>query len=275
MTDTATATPEKRRVEVDVDSELRRMLKDPETSAMKKYMALVLGRQSYLGLFWFELRMVLLCNLPGALGIVLRKTFYKSMFESMGGGVVIGRGVTIRHPHRIRIGAGAIIDDFTVLDGKGDLPVTIDIGKGCIIGRNTTLSCKQVAEHSGRMVLKDNVNISVNCTLISESNLEIGEKVLIAGHCYLNAGGNHGLDRIDLPILDQPMIHKGGISIAAGSWLGAGSVLLDGSRIGRNAVIAAGAVVNGEVEACTIVGGVPARLLRRRGPGEGQAETRA
>jgi acetyltransferase-like isoleucine patch superfamily enzyme len=267
---TDTRAPARDRVEVRVDSELRQMLKDPNASAMEKYMALTLGRQSVWGLMLFELRMLLLCNLPGALGIALRKIFYKRMLGRMGRGVVIGRGVTIRHPHRIRLGDGAIVDDYVVLDGKGDREVTIDVGANCIIGRNVVLSCKQVAETSGRIVLKDQVNISVNCTLISESELVVGEKALIAGHCYLNAGGNHGLDRLDLPILDQPMVHRGGISVAPGAWLGASSVLLDGAEVGENAVVAAGAVVTGKVDAFTIAGGVPAKLLRdrRQAPGE-------
>jgi acetyltransferase-like isoleucine patch superfamily enzyme len=166
-----------------------------------------------------------------------------------------------------------IIDDYAVLDGKGDREVTIDIGAGSIIGRNSILSCKQVAETSGHIVLKEQVNVSVNCTLISESELLIGEKVLIAGHCYLNAGGNHGLDRIDVAILEQPMVHKGGIRIGPGSWLGASCVLLDGATIGERAVIAAGAVVNGHVQDCTIVGGMPARLLRDRSAEADKAAT--
>jgi serine acetyltransferase len=96
MTEPANETP--RRVAVEVDSELRRMLKDPNASTLQKYMALTLGRNSKTGLLWFELKMLLLCNLPGALGIVLRRIIYKSMFNAMEKGVVIGRGVTIRHP---------------------------------------------------------------------------------------------------------------------------------------------------------------------------------
>lgn len=261
--------------QVDADSELRNLIKDKNTSALQKYIELVFGRSSLWGLFWYELRLLLFSNMPGALGIVLRKIFFKGLFAGMGSGVVIGRGVTLRHPHRIRLGDGVIIDDYAVLDGKGNRPVTIDIGPDCIIGRNTVLSCKQqMDEPSGQITLQRQVNISVNCTLLSETSLTIGEKVLIAGHCYIIAGGNHGLDRPDIPILDRPMVHKGGVAIASGSWLGASAVLLDGTRVGQNAVVAAGAVVSGPVEECTIVGGVPARFLRdmRTGtktPGEG------
>ena len=50
-------------------------------------------------------------------------------------------------------------------------------------------------------------------------------------------------------------------------WIGAGAVVLGGSHIGHGAVVAAGAVVRGIVEAETIVGGIPARVIGRRESG--------
>ena len=46
-------------------------------------------------------------------------------------------------------------------------------------------------------------------------------------------------------------------------WIGAGATILGGVRIGRGAVVAAGAVVGRDVESLCVVGGVPARLLKR------------
>jgi acetyltransferase-like isoleucine patch superfamily enzyme len=244
---------------VDADSEIRRMMKDQQGSAIKKYMWLTVGRVSWLALAKYELLTGLLGALPGALGLVLRQKLYRHMFASCGQKVIFGRNVTIRHPHRIKFGDNIIIDDNAVLDGKGDADVTIDIGSGSIIGRNTILSCK-----GGSIRLADKVNISVNCTLISETLLTVGENVLIAGHCYLIAGGNHGLDRTDIPILDQPLIEKGGINIKEHCWLGANVTMLDGVTVGRDSVVAAGAVVNKPVPEYSIVGGVPAKILRDR-----------
>jgi len=244
---------------VDADSEVRRMMKDTEGSALKKYMALTVGRPSLLALAKYELLTGLLGSIPGALGLVLRQKFYKHMFLECGRKVVFGRNVTIRHPHRIKFGDNVIIDDNAVLDGKGESDVTLEIGSGSIIGRNSALSCK-----GGSIRLAGRVNISVNCTLLSETLLQIGENVLIAGHCYLVAGGNHGLDRVDIPILDQPLIEKGGIDIKEHCWLGANVTVLDGVTIGRDSTVAAGAVVTKPVAEYCIVGGVPAKLLRDR-----------
>ncbi len=244
---------------VHADSEIRRMMKDEQGSAIKKYMWLTVGRTSWLALFKYELLLGLLASLPGALGLLLRQKLYRHMFADCGRKVVFGRNVTIRHPHRIRFADNVIIDDNAVLDGKGDADVTIEIGSGSIIGRNSILTCK-----GGSIRLADKVNISVNCTLISETLLSIGENVLIAGHCYLIAGGNHGLDRTDIPILEQPLIEKGGIDIKEHCWLGANVTVLDGVTIGRDSVAAAGSVVTKPVPEYHIVGGVPAKVLRDR-----------
>ena len=52
------------------------------------------------------------------------------------------------------------------------------------------------------------------------------------------------------------------MSVGRGSWLGHGSVILPGAQIGRHCVVAAGSVVRGEVPDFTVVGGVPAKVLR-------------
>jgi acetyltransferase-like isoleucine patch superfamily enzyme len=254
----------------EVDTELRKLLKDESVSPLKKYMAMVLGRTSKLALLKYELLMLFFSGIPGALGIFLRQKLYRHLFRSCGRGVVIGRNVIIRHPHRIVIGDRVVIDDQAVLDAKGEHEVAITLGDDSIIGRNTILSCK-----GGTITLDQRVNISVNCTLISESTFTIGPKVLIAGHCYLIAGGNHGTDRTDIPILEQPVTHKGGVHVGENAWIGANVTVLDGVRIGRDSVVAAGAVVNKSVREYTIVGGMPAKLLKDRFAGGGASASAA
>ena len=241
------------------ESEIRRLLKDRESSNVAKYMWLTVGSRSWPALLRYELLTCLFGGMPGALGHFCRQKLYTGLFQRCGRGVVFGRNVTIRHPGRIQLGNNVVIDDNVVIDGKGEADCTIRIGDGSIVGRNSLLICK-----GGHIELGHDVNISVNCTMISESSLTVGAQTLIAGHCYLIAGGNHGTDLSGEPFVEQPRIDKGGMRIKANCWIGANATILDGLDIGPDSIVAAASLVNQSVPPKCIVGGVPAKLL---GPG--------
>jgi acetyltransferase-like isoleucine patch superfamily enzyme len=91
--------------------------------------------------------------------------------------------------------------------------------------------------------------------------IEIGNDVIIAQHVSLIAS-NHGMSP-ETPYRDQPWDEKTtGVTIEDGCWIGCGVVLLPGVRIGKGAIIAAGAVVNKSVPPYEIWGGVPAKRIR-------------
>lgn len=240
------------------DSEVRRLFKDSGKSDLKKYMWLTAGDVSFLSFVYYELAMMCFAGMRGAIGLFLRRQFFSPMLGECGRGVVFGRNVTIRHPGRISIGNNVVIDDNVVLDAKGDEDVTLRIGDNTIVGRNSVIVCK-----GGVIEIADSVNISVNCTLISESQLNLGQKTLVGGHCYIVAGGNHGIELNGIPFVDQPRTQKGGVNILQNCWLGAQSTVLDGTRIGPNAVVGAAALVNRDVHENTVVAGVPATTIDR------------
>jgi len=75
---------------------------------------------------------------------------------------------------------------------------------------------------------------------------------------------NHVFDDPSRPMVDQGIV-AAGITVEDDVWIGAGAVITDGVRIGRGAVVAAGAVVTSDVPPYTVVGGVPARVLKQIG----------
>lgn len=217
---------------------IQKELTDSRKSLGGKYREIFIGRPGVGAFLKYEF-LVFLSGAPGAFGYALRKAFYPALLGEVGKGVVFGRHLTFRHPHKIRIGAGTIIDDFAVLDAKGEENKGIQIGVCAYIGRNAILSCKE-----GNILLGDHTNISANCTLLSETEISLGSYCFLAGNCYLVAGGNHSFADISKPIMLQPSLAKGGIHIGDDVWLGAGVLVLDGVTIGAHAVIGAGSVVS-------------------------------
>jgi acetyltransferase-like isoleucine patch superfamily enzyme len=246
--------------------EQKRMM-DGSQGAVSKYKTLTVGNGSWLFFVWYELLILFLSGLGGALGLGLRGFFYRSLFKKVGRGVAFGRFMTLRHPQKIEIGDQTIFDDNTVLDAKGDGPGGIRIGSRVMLGRNSIISCK-----GGGIELADDVNIGPNCYFISEEHLEIGRYTHIAGHSYLVAGGNHSFDDPEMPICHQPSISKGGIRIMEDVWIGASATVVDGVTIGRGAVIGAGSLVHRRIPPLSVALGYPVEIIKKRGQGVGPKE---
>lgn len=138
---------------------------------------------------------------------------------------------------RIVVGAGTHIYDFVVIravGGSGD----VEIGPGC--------------------------HINPHCTLYSGNGIKLGAYVLLAPGVAI-VPANHATARRDVTIRHQGFApSKGGVVIEDDVWIGANAVVLDGARIGKGAVIAAGALVNGTVPPYEIWGGTPARFIKQR-----------
>lgn len=103
----------------------------------------------------------------------------------------------------------------------------------------------------------DNVFVNSGCQFQDQGGVRIGDGCLI-GHNVVFATLNHDLN----PERRQICI-PGSIILGKNVWVGSNSTILSGVTIGDNAVVAAGAVVTKDVEANTIVGGVPARFIKK------------
>ncbi len=100
------------------------------------------------------------------------------------------------------------------------------------------------------------VFINSGCHFQDQGGIEIGDGALI-GHNVVLATINH-----DLSPKENRKNHYAPIMIGAHVWIGSNATILPGVTIGDWAVVAAGAVVRGNVPAMTIVGGVPAKVLK-------------
>lgn len=114
----------------------------------------------------------------------------------------------------------------------------------------------------GMISIGNNVSINPMCYIQGWGGIKIGNDVSI-GHHVTIMSADHIFDDLNIPIKDQGVQFKE-VVVEDGVWVGAKATILMGVRIGRGAIIAAGAVVTHDVDSFAIVGGVPARLIRSR-----------
>lgn len=134
-------------------------------------------------------------------------------------------------------------------------------GKAKKIGDNLSIGANTIIKKWKNFSCGDNVSIHENCIIDCDGKINIGNNVSIA-HATSLVAANHTWDNILVPIKYNPLIKKG-IVIEDDVWIGCGVRILDGVTIRSRSVIAAGAVVNKNIEERSLVGGVPAKLIKR------------
>jgi acetyltransferase-like isoleucine patch superfamily enzyme len=114
-----------------------------------------------------------------------------------------------------------------------------------------------------------NISLGDNCYLGDGVQLYAwNEKITIGNNVLVAAGAQmitrkHGFADVDLPISEQGYVNAP-IVIEDDVWIGFRAIILSGVTVGRGSIVGAGAVVTKDIEPYSIVGGVPAKLIRKR-----------
>lgn len=150
---------------------------------------------------------------------------------------VVGQDVLSRLVRRnvlralgVRIGRRSVVDGGGYVYGN-----RLSIGERCFVNRDCYFDLTE------RVTLGDDVEVGHGVTFVTAAH-RLGPTERRAG-----------------PVFGRP------IEVGRGAWIGANATLLPGVRVGAGAVVAAGAVVTGDVAPNVVVGGVPARVLRELG----------
>ena len=142
-----------------------------------------------------------------------------------------------------------------MLDHAGE---QINIEHGAVFGSGSHIS---VGSRSG---------IGIDSDL--HGTITIGEDVMMGPRCTM-LSRNHSFDDTSRPMNQQGFGQDQPIVIENDVWIGANVTITSGVRVGQGSVLAAGAVVTSDVPPYSIAGGVPARVLRSRKPGDPQTES--
>jgi len=185
------------------------------------------------------------------------------------GALFVGRRVQIFHARHLHLGRSVTIEDDVRIDALSREGIWL--GDNVSVGRFTMIEATGVLTLLGKGVrIGANSNLGDYNYVNGVGGLTIGENVLIGQFVSFHPQ-NHVIDDPDRPIKEQGTTEQG-IVVEDDVWIGARVTVLDGVRIGRGAVVAAGAVVTRDVPPYAIVGGVPARIIKwRRPPEAGEA----
>lgn len=194
---------------------------------------------------------------PTVLGIALRGVLYRLILQ-MEGLAAIEKNVRLRFANHIHLGHGAYLDENVYLHA---CPAGIWIGEETIVMHGAVLHVYNFRDlpHSGIKIGRDSL-VGEYSVIRGQGGVEIGDRVYTSPFTQIIAV-NHVFDDPERPFVEQGITAEG-IVIEDDVWLGAGAVITDGVRVGRGAVVAAGAVVTKDVPPHTVVGGVPARVLK-------------
>ncbi len=189
-------------------------------------------------------------------GLVLKLFIKKSK-----GILFLGKHTKISHCNRIRCGKTLTIGnnvEINALSKNG-----IIIGNNVSILSNTIIECTGVIKELGEgLEIGNNVGIAQNCFIQVRGKINIGSNVIFGPNVSIFSE-NHNYSDTIIPIKDQGSTRVG-VTVEDDVWLGSGSKVLDGVTIGKGSIIAAGAVVTKSIPPYSVVGGIPARVIKSR-----------
>ncbi|MDA1082341.1 MAG: acyltransferase [Gemmatimonadetes bacterium] len=172
---------------------------------------------------------------PGVSGSKIRLWFLSRGLASLGRGCYVGNGCIVDGRENICFGDRVAVGDHAFFVATGG---PISVGNRVTFTRNAHVN----TAGGGR--------------------IEIGNDVLVGPNVVMRTA-DHRFQRTDVPIREQGHV-PADIIIEDDVWLAANVVVLGGVHIGRGAIAAAGAVVTRDVPPLSVVGGVPAKVLKMR-----------
>lgn len=192
----------------------------------------------------------------------LRGMFQRLFFKRSSGWVLVGKGASIRYARHLSVGRDFIVEDYAEVNCMtyrgiiaGD---RVTIGKHAII-RPTNIYGSAIGEG---LKIGNNSSIGPYSYIGCSGFIEIGDNVMMSPRVSIYAE-NHLFDHPDLTIKEQG-VKREFVKIEDDCWIAANTIILAGVTIGRGSVIAAGSVVTKDIPPYSIVGGVPAKVIKSR-----------
>lgn len=185
---------------------------------------------------------------------MLTRGFFKT-----GKKVFVGSNTKIHNSGNIVFGKSVTIDKNCVIDGYASQKI---IFGDCVkIGAYSSLSStSHFSKYGIGLKMGNNSAVGQFTEFGAAGGIEIGNDVIMGSYISFHSENHNFSDNTKL-IREQGVTSKG-IKIGNNVWIGAKATFLDGCSVGNNSVVAAGAVVNSVYPDNSIIGGVPAKVLK-------------
>ncbi|WP_121810842.1 acyltransferase [Mucilaginibacter kameinonensis] len=199
--------------------------------------------------------------LSGRLGQIVRGGWTRLFLKRVEGLLFIGKNVKIRHAYLFSAGKNLIIEDNVFINAMSYDGIMVK--DNVSIARNCTLVGTGIISQKGKgITIGNNTGINSGAYLGGQGGIEIGDNVIIGPGVQVFSE-NHNFSDLNTNIKDQG-VSRNGVVIKNDCWIGAGVIILAGVTIGDGCVIAAGSVVTRSVANDSVVAGVPGKVLKNR-----------
>lgn len=177
--------------------------------------------------------------------------------------IFIHPSATIKCPSKISVGRNFSVAQGCYIDALSE--------RGLVCGDNVSFGYQTHIELTGSLkLLGKGMKIGNNVGLGTHGHygsgagfVEIGDNTIFGNYVSIHPE-NHVVSDLSIPIRLQGVYSKGGVKIGNNCWIGAKVTILDGTEIGDGCIVAAGAVVTGKFPAYSIIGGIPAKIIKMR-----------
>lgn len=191
----------------------------------------------------------------------LARGFRMILFLKNPKGLLLGKSVSFFNLPKIQFGKFLKIGSYTYISALSKNGITFgdNVSIGAFSRIIVSTSLNQIGD---KIVIGNNVGIGEFAYLGGAGALEIGDECIIGQYLSCHPE-NHNYQDVNISIRHQGVSRKG-IKIGNNCWIGSKVTILDGVTIGNGCVIAAGSVVTKSFPENSIIGGIPAKILKSR-----------
>lgn len=192
---------------------------------------------------------------------IMRGVFFAIFLKKSEGFVFVEKGASISFKRKFSCGRNLNLLAYSKIISLSKNGISV--GDNFTLGRYSIIECTGVLSNVGDSIeIGDNVGINHYCYIGVRGKIIIGNNVIFGPRVSVFSE-NHNYSDPKIPIKMQGVASATTV-IGNDVWIGANSVILAGVSIGDGCVIAAGAVLTKDVSPFCVVGGVPARIIKKR-----------